>query len=232
MGVSGGADGARRGASLMIGCDREIYDNISAILGVLAAEINEDESAMAYVGPTGSGNYVKMVHNGIEYALMQIIAESFSCLRNGCGGSNSEIADVLSSWCKTEINSYLLEITGKILTYKDGHSGEILLDKISDSCGSKGTGKWTIIEAAERGVPVPTISASLNSRYFSAIQSDRKRGAKLLQGPKELPMVMRNQIEKDLRMAVWACFIVSFAQGLSLLNKTSDDVSELLLPFR
>ncbi|CAE7827543.1 PGD1, partial [Symbiodinium microadriaticum] len=165
MGISGGEEGARNGPSLMPGGPREAFDLIEPVLSACAAQV-DDGPCTTYIGPIGSGNYVKMVHNGIEYGDMQLIAEVYDILKHAAGLSNEEIAQTFTDWNSSELESFLVEITAIIMTKTDDIMGNgFLVDKILDKTGMKGTGRWTIQEAAERSVPAPTMAAALDMRY-------------------------------------------------------------------
>lgn len=225
MGISGGEEGARHGPSLMPGGDRAGYEVLEPILTKVAAQ-HADGPCVTYVGPGGAGHYVKMVHNGIEYGDMQLIAEAYSILKI-CGGlSNEGMADVFDEWNGAELKSYLIEITAKILRTKDPESPEgFLVDKILDAASMKGTGKWTLQDAAELGVPIPTIAASVEARYLSSMRSVRSEAASLLSGPSPSPVSARVTDRKRLignvRAALYASKIGSYAQGMALLGAAS-----------
>jgi 6-phosphogluconate dehydrogenase len=225
MGISGGEQGARHGPSLMPGGDRAGYEELAPILTKVAAQ-HADGPCVTYIGPGGSGHYVKMVHNGIEYADMQLIAEAYSILKI-CGGlSNEELADVFEEWNGAELKSYLIEITAKILRTRDPENPEVsLVDRILDAASMKGTGKWTLQDAADLGVPIPTIAASVEARYLSSMRSLRGEAATLLPGPAPSPVSARVTDRKrligDVRAALYASKILSYAQGMSLLSVAS-----------
>src|SRR5580704_7811856 len=183
MGVSGGELGARHGPSMMPGGDKDGYEELAPILTKIAAQ-HPDGPCVTYIGPGGSGHYVKMVHNGIEYGDMQLIAEAYDALKTLGGLSNAEIAEVFDAWNHVELKSYLVEITAKIFRVKDPEGKGDLVDQVLDATAQKGTGKWTVQEAAEIGAPVPTISTSVDARVISYAKADRVRAADLLPGPK------------------------------------------------
>ena len=173
MGISGGEEGARNGPSLMPGGPKEAYDLIEPILVKAAAQV-DDGPCTTYVGPIGAGNYVKMVHNGIEYGDMQLIAEAYDVLKTCAGLNNEELAAVFTEWNSTELESYLIEITATIFGKKDDVTSEgYVVDKVLDKTGMKGTGRWTIQEAAERSVSAMTMAAALDARYLSARKEER-----------------------------------------------------------
>jgi len=222
MGISGGEEGARNGPSLMPGGPKEAYDLIAPIITKCAAQVG-DEACTGYCGPIGSGNYVKMVHNGIEYGDMQLISEVYDILKNVCGMSNDEMGDLFEEWNKGDLASYLIEITAKVLKKKDdqGKDGHVV-DYILDKTGMKGTGRWTVQEAAEQSVAAPTIAASLDARYLSARKEERIEAEKILKGPSETPAVDKAQIIKDMEAALYCSKIVSYAQGLGIIRGASD----------
>lgn len=225
MGISGGEEGARHGPSLMPGGDRTGYEELAPILTKVAAQ-HADGPCVTYVGPGGAGHYVKMVHNGIEYGDMQLIAEAYSILKI-CGGlSNEDLADVFDEWNRAELKSYLIEITAKILRTRDPeHPEHYLVDKILDAASMKGTGKWTLQDAADLGVPIPTIAASVEARYLSSMRALRGEAAGLLIGPSPSPVSARVTDRKRLignvRSALYASKIGSYAQGMALLSAAS-----------
>lgn len=226
MGISGGEEGARNGPSLMPGGPREAYDLIAPIIKKCAAQVN-DGPCTGYVGPVGAGNYVKMIHNGIEYGDMQLIGEVYDVMRTVLKMSNDEMAKTFDEWNTTELDSYLIEITGKILAKKDDVTGKgHVVDYVLDKTGMKGTGRWTIQEAAERSVAAPTMAASLDSRYISARKDERVKAASVLKGPDmtaaEIP-VHKAQLLDDLKAALYCAKVCSYAQGLGIIKACSDD---------
>ena len=222
MGISGGEEGARNGPSLMPGGPREAYDELAPIITKCAAQV-DDGACTGYVGPIGSGNYVKMVHNGIEYGDMQLIAEVYDVLKSIVGMSNDEMSKTFAKWNEGILDSYLIEITYKILAKPDDVTGEgYVVDYVLDKTGSKGTGRWTVQEAAEQSVAAPTLSAALDSRYISSRKEERVAASKILTGPKETPNVSKFQIIEDLEAALYAAKICSYAQGLGLIKAASD----------
>jgi len=221
MGVSGGEEGARNGPSLMPGCDKEAWEPIAPIAQKVAAQIKSDNSAcVCYLGPIGSGNYVKMVHNGIEYGDMQLIAEAYDILRIAGKCSYDELQKSFEDWNKGDLESFLIEITAVIMGKKDDQEGKdgYLVDKILDKTGMKGTGRWTIQEAAERSVNACTLAASLDMRYQSARKDERVEAAKVLKGPAEIPAVDKAQLIDDVGKALYASKVCSYAQGLCLIK--------------
>jgi 6-phosphogluconate dehydrogenase len=221
MGVSGGEEGARHGPSLMPGGHRFAYDALAPILTKIAAQV-DDGPCVDYMGPGGAGHYVKMVHNGIEYGDMQLIAEAYDLLRNIGGLSPLELADVFAQWNRGELQSFLIEITSKILTKKDDLTGQPMVDVILDATGMKGTGKWTVQQAAELAAPVPTIASALDARIVSSLKAERVQAAKVLQGPRPAPsFIDKKQLVDDVRHALYASKICSYAQGMNLLRMAS-----------
>ncbi|XBJ19684.1 hypothetical protein VPH35_010631 [Triticum aestivum] len=229
MGVSGGEEGARNGPSLMPGGDFQAYSNIKDILEKAAAQ-TEDGPCVTFVGPGGAGNFVKMVHNGIEYGDMQLIAEAYDVLHRVGGLSNSEIADVFAEWNKGELESFLVEITADIFTVADpleGSTSGALVDKILDKTGMKGTGKWTVQQAAELAVAAPTIAASLDGRYLSGLKDERVAAASVLE-EEGMPVGLLEKINVDkkvlvdrVRQALYSSKVCSYAQGMNLLRAKS-----------
>ncbi|KAL0290704.1 UNVERIFIED_CONTAM: 6-phosphogluconate dehydrogenase, decarboxylating 3, chloroplastic [Sesamum angustifolium] len=179
MGVSGGEDGARNGPSLMPGGSHRAYLNIHNILEKVAAQV-DDGPCVTYIGEGGSGNFVKMVHNGIEYGDMQLISEAYDVLKNVGGLGNEELAEIFGEWNRGELESFLIEITSDIFKVEDEETGNgHLVDKILDKTGMKGTGKWTVQQAAELSIAAPTIAASLDSRYMSGLKEEREAAAEI-----------------------------------------------------
>lgn len=223
MGISGGEEGARKGPSLMPGGPREAYDLIEPILTKCAAQV-DGEACTGYCGPIGAGNYVKMVHNGIEYGDMQLIGECYDILKNVVGMGNDEMSKLFAEWNKTELDSYLIEITSIILAKKDdqGEEGHVV-DYVLDKTGMKGTGRWTVQEAAEQSVAGPTIAAALDSRYISGRKNERVAAEKILEGPQMGQLsVDKDQVIKDLQAALYCSKVASYAQGLAIIKAASD----------
>lgn len=222
MGISGGEEGARNGPSLMPGGPREAYDMIEPIITKCAAQVN-DGACTGYVGPVGSGNYVKMIHNGVEYADMQLIGEVYDVMRHVLKLSNPEMAKTFADWNKGELDSYLIEITSKILDKKDDQGCDgYVVDYVLDKTGMKGTGRWTVQEAAEMSVAAPTMAASLDARYISARKGEREKASKILKGPGAVASVSKFQLVADLEAALYASKVCSYAQGCGLIKATSD----------
>lgn len=223
MGVSGGEEGARNGPSLMPGGSREAYELVEELLRKVSAQV-DDGPCVEYIGPMGAGNYVKMIHNGIEYGDMQLIGEVYDLMRNLAALAPEECATAFEKWNQGELQSFLVEITSKILTLKDDvvPDGSYLVDRVLDQTGSKGTGMWTIQEAAGRAVPVPTMAAALDARYLSALKEDRVNAGDTLAGPSAgdlLSEEQRKTLVDDLRKALYAAKICSYAQGMNLIRQ-------------
>jgi len=221
MGVSGGEEGARHGPSMMPGGDRAGYDDMAPILTKIAAQV--DGPCVTYCGPGGAGHYVKMVHNGIEYGDMQLIAEAYDVLKNLGGLTNAELADTFTEWNAGELQSFLIEITANIFRKKDPETGKDLVDMIVDAAAAKGTGKWTVQDAAEIGAPVPTVASSVEARLISADRTARATASKLLSGPNgpKAP-VDKKKLVADVRAALYAAKACSYAQGMNLLRASSN----------
>ncbi len=222
MGVSGGEYGALHGPSLMPGGQESAYREVAPILEKIAAKVN-GEPCVTYIGPRGAGHYVKMVHNGIEYADMALIAESYDLLSRGLGLSADELADLFEEWNRGELSSYLIEITGKIFRKRDDETGRPLVDLILDKAGQKGTGKWTCQNSLDVGVPTPTICAAVEVRVISAFKEERVKAAKVLPGPGPRPPEDRSAFVQDVRDALYAAKIIAYAQGMALMKHASEE---------
>ncbi|CAG8502972.1 16172_t:CDS:2 [Cetraspora pellucida] len=221
-GVSGGESGARYGPSLMPGGTTSAWEHVRPIFQAVAAKA-DNEPCCDWVGETGAGHYVKMVHNGIEYGDMQLICEAYHLMREGLGLTHDEIGDVFEEWNKGELDSYLIEITRNIVRYKDT-DGIPLVEKVKDTAGQKGTGKWTAISALDLGVPVTLIGEAVFSRTLSALKDERIRASKLLKGPKNAKFCGDKQtFIKQLGQALYASKLISYAQGFMLLREAAKD---------
>jgi 6-phosphogluconate dehydrogenase len=221
MGVSGGEEGARHGPSMMPGGDRAGYDDMAPILTKIAAQV--DGPCVTYCGPGGAGHYVKMVHNGIEYGDMQLIAEAYDVLKTIGGLGNAELADTFAEWNAGELQSFLIEITANIFRKKDPETGNDLVDMIVDAAAAKGTGKWTVQDAAEIGAPVPTVASSVDARVISSDRAGRAAASKLLAGPSgPKGVVDKKKLIADVRAALYAAKACSYAQGMNLLRASSN----------
>ncbi|CAI8693558.1 phosphogluconate dehydrogenase (NADP(+)-dependent, decarboxylating) [Burkholderia cepacia] len=224
-GVSGGEEGALRGPSIMPGGQRDAYDLVEPILKQIAAKAPSDgEPCVAYMGPDGAGHYVKMVHNGIEYGDMQLIAESYSVLKNVAGLTNDELGAVYTEWNQGELDSYLIEITSKIFGKKDEETGKHLVDVILDRAAQKGTGKWTSQNALDLGVPLPLITESVFARVLSSLKTERVAASKILSGPTEAPFDGdRAAFVEAVRRALYLSKVISYAQGFAQLRTASEE---------
>ncbi|OQQ76760.1 NADP-dependent phosphogluconate dehydrogenase [Ligilactobacillus salivarius] len=225
MGVSGGEKGALEGPSLMPGGQKEAYDLVEPILKRIAAKAEDGEACVTYVGPNGAGHYVKMVHNGIEYGDMELIAESYNLMRNLLGLSNDEISDVFNEWKDGELKSYLIDITADILTRKDDlGTGKPIVDVILDRAGNKGTGKWSSQSALELGVPQSLITESVYARYISAMKDERVAASQVLPNPEfDLGDVNKKELVEKIRRALYFSKIMSYAQGFEQLRVASEN---------
>ncbi|KAB0644922.1 NADP-dependent phosphogluconate dehydrogenase [Burkholderia latens] len=224
-GVSGGEEGALRGPSIMPGGQRDAYDLVEPILKQIAAKAPSDgEPCVAYMGPDGAGHYVKMVHNGIEYGDMQLIAESYAVLKNVAGLTNDELGAVYTEWNQGELDSYLIEITSKIFGKKDDETGKHLVDVILDRAAQKGTGKWTSQNALDLGVPLPLITESVFARVLSSLKTERVAASKILSGPAAAPFAGdRAAFIEAVRRALYLSKVISYAQGFAQLRTASEE---------
>ncbi|MCC7367936.1 MAG: NADP-dependent phosphogluconate dehydrogenase [Chloroflexi bacterium] len=221
MGVSGGEEGALWGPSIMPGGSPESYAALAPILTAISAKSAQGD-CVTHIGPRGAGHYVKMVHNGIEYGDMQLIAETYSLMQHALGLSAPEMAEVFSSWNKHDLDSYLIEITANVLAFTDPDTGQPVVDVILDKAGQKGTGRWMCQDALELGTPIPTIDAAVWARSISSFKDARVHASGLLAGPSRAASGYdRASLEKDLEAALWAAKVSSYAQGLALLQASS-----------
>jgi 6-phosphogluconate dehydrogenase len=222
-GISGGEEGALGGPSIMPGGPRDAYDLVAPILTEIAAKAPDGEPCVAYMGPGGAGHFVKMVHNGIEYGDMQLIAESYAVLKQVAGLSNTELAQVYTEWNKGELDSYLIEITSKIFAKRDEETGRDLVDAILDRAAQKGTGKWTSQNALDLGVPLPLITESVFARVLSSLKSQRVAASKVLAGPRTKPFNGdRAAFIEAVRRALYLSKVISYAQGFAQLRAASE----------
>merc|ERR1719191_1676639 len=221
-GVSGGEEGARYGPSLMPGGNPAAWPAIKPIFQAICAKAGE-EPCCDWVGEGGSGHFVKMVHNGIEYGDMQLICEAYQMMKDTLGMSHDEMSETFAEWNKGELDSFLIEISTNILKYRD-ESGDILLEKIKDSAGQKGTGKWTAISALEYGMPVTLIGESVFARCLSSLKDEREKASTILRGPED-PKYEGDRAEfvEAIRQALYASKIVSYAQGFMLLRQAAKE---------
>jgi 6-phosphogluconate dehydrogenase len=218
-GVSGGEEGARHGPSIMPGGNAEAWPLVKDIFQSIAARALDGSPCCDWIGPGGSGHYVKMVHNGIEYGDMQLIGEAYQLLKDGLGLGAEELARVFAEWNKTELDSFLIAITAAIFGKKDDN-GTPIIDNILDTAGQKGTGKWTAISALDLGMPVTLIGESVFARCLSALKDERGRAAAILRGPAAAPIAdgQKAQFIENVRRALYCSKIISYAQGYMLLT--------------
>ncbi|KAJ3088839.1 6-phosphogluconate dehydrogenase, decarboxylating [Quaeritorhiza haematococci] len=220
-GVSGGEEGARYGPSLMPGGSPAAWPHLKDIFQAIAAKTSQGEPCCDWVGEGGSGHYVKMVHNGIEYGDMQIICEAYQIMKDVLGLTHDEMGDIFDQWNRGELDSFLIEITRDILRYKDT-DGKALVEKIRDAAGQKGTGKWTAISALDLGMPVTLIGEAVFARCLSAIKDERVNASRILQGPIGVRFSGdKKSFVEDIRMAVYAAKIISYAQGFMELREAA-----------
>jgi 6-phosphogluconate dehydrogenase len=220
VGISGGETGARHGPSIMPGGDRKAWDRVALLLESVSAKVNK-EPCVAYMGPGSAGHYVKMVHNGIEYALMQLIAETYHLLKDVAGLNNGEMHAVFGNWGQGELNSYLIGITAEIFTQKDPLTPNDLLDMILDTAHQKGTGKWVSQDAMDLQVPLSIIDASVSARDLSALKSQRLSASEQLKGPVDGLIADKKEFITQLEKALYFAMLTAYAQGFSLLNSAS-----------
>jgi 6-phosphogluconate dehydrogenase len=221
MGVSGGEEGARHGPSIMPGGTREAWETLRPILRAIAARAADGEPCVEYMGAGAAGHYVKMVHNGIEYGDMQLIAEIYDVLHRGAGLSAAELAAVFAEWNAGELRSYLVEITADILTRVDPETGAPIVDQILDEAAQKGTGKWASQNAFDLGAPIPTINAAVVGRILSSLKAERVAAAAVLSGPSPSYTGPRKELVAAARQALYAAKITSYAQGFALMRLAS-----------
>jgi 6-phosphogluconate dehydrogenase len=231
-GISGGEEGARQGPSIMPGGAKEAWPHVKPIFQAIAAKVgpNNDIPCCDWVGPGGAGHYVKMVHNGIEYGDMQLICEAYSLLKDGLGLSNEELYDVFAEWNRGELDSYLIEITRDIFSVTDDKTGAFLVDMILDKAGQKGTGKWTGQLALDLGVPTTLITEAVFARTLSALKDKRVKASKMLLGPEQQGEIEnfritahRNEFIEQVRQALYAAKICSYAQGFFQLQAAAKE---------
>ncbi len=224
-GVSGGEEGALKGPAIMPGGQKDAYDLVAPILEEIAAKADDGAPCVTYVGPNGAGHYVKMVHNGIEYGDMQLIAESYDILRRVGGLTVEETAEVFKSWNTGELDSYLIEITADILTKKDPETGKPMVEVIMDTAGNKGTGKWTSQSALDLGVPLPLITESVFARYISTLKEEREVASKELSPIKvpELSNTEKQALVESVRKGLYFSKIMSYAQGFAQMRVASEE---------
>jgi 6-phosphogluconate dehydrogenase len=222
-GVSGGEEGARFGPSIMPGGNPAAWPHVKAIFQAIAAKVEDGTPCCDWVGENGAGHYVKMVHNGIEYGDMQLICEAYDLLQHGLGLTADELAEVFTEWNKGELDSYLIEISSHIFAKKD-EDGTPLVDRILDTAGQKGTGKWTVFSSLDLGQPVTLIGESVFARCLSALKDERVEASKILQGPATKPAAGdRAAFIEDVRCALYCSKIISYAQGYMLLRAAAKE---------
>jgi 6-phosphogluconate dehydrogenase len=221
-GVSGGEEGARRGPSIMPGGSPEAWPHVKEIFQKIAAKVDDGTPCCDWVGENGAGHYVKMVHNGIEYGDMQLICEAYHLMKDGLGMTADEMHEVFAEWNKGDLDSFLIEITANILAFKDT-GGQPLVDQILDTAGQKGTGKWTVISSQELGIPITLMAEAVYSRCVSALKDERVAAAKKLRGPKPKIPADRKKFIEDIRQALYASKIVSYAQGYMLMRAAAKE---------
>lgn len=223
MGVSGGEVGALRGASLMPGGQREAFDKVREILEAISAKAEDGAPCVTYIGPNGAGHYVKMVHNGIEYADMQLIAESYALMKYLLDMSHQDISRTFKQWNAGELSSYLIGITGDIFNKLDNETGAPLVEQILDTAGQKGTGKWTSINALDLGTPLTIITESVFARFISSIKEERVNASKQLSGPETNFQGNKEEFLESIRKALYMSKICSYAQGFDQMKKASEN---------
>ena len=227
-GVSGGEEGARRGPSIMPGGSAAAWPHVKEIFQSVSAKVDGGAPCCDWVGEGGAGHYVKMVHNGIEYGDMQLICEAYNIMKNGLGMSAGEMHDVFAEWNAGDLDSYLIEITRDILAKKD-EDGSPLVDKILDTAGQKGTGKWTVINSQELGIPITLMAEAVYARCVSALKDERVKAARKIKGPKPALAAIagnpakRKQFIEDIKSALYASKIVSYAQGYMLMRSAAKE---------
>jgi 6-phosphogluconate dehydrogenase len=221
-GVSGGEEGALLGPSIMPGGSTKAWESVKPIFQKIAAQTDDGQPCCEWVGENGAGHFVKMVHNGIEYGDMQMICETYQMMKEGLGMSNKEMHEVFTEWNEGELDSYLIEITRDILGYKDEEGNEVI-DLILDTAGQKGTGKWTAIAALDLGQPLTLIGEAVFSRCLSALKDERSGASKILSGPKVQFKGDKKAFVDDLRQALYASKIISYAQGYQLMRAAAKE---------
>lgn len=223
-GVSGGEEGALLGPSIMPGGSKEAWQYVKPIFQSIAAKVEDGSPCCDWVGENGAGHFVKMVHNGIEYGDMQLICEAYQIMRDVLHMTADEMHEIFKEWNKGDLDSYLIEITRDILAYKD-EDGKPLVDKILDTAGQKGTGKWTVVSALDHGIALTLIGEAVFSRCLSAVKSERIEASKVLHGPKIEFKGDKKSFINDLKDALYASKIVSYAQGYSLMRAAAQEFS-------
>ena len=229
-GVSGGEQGALWGPAIMPGGQREAWEALAPILRAIAAKADDGEQCVDYMGPGGAGHYVKMVHNGIEYGDMQLIAEAYDLLSRGLRLPARELGAIFQEWNAGDLRSYLIEITAEVLARTDPETGRPLVDLILDEAQQKGTGKWTSQHAFDIGAPIPTINAAVESRILSALKAERVHASRILRGPSPHYHGTKARLVDAVRAALYASKVTSYAQGFGLLKMASAEYGYNLQP--
>ncbi len=221
-GVSGGEEGALKGPSIMPGGSPDAWQFVKPIFQSIAAKVEDGTPCCDWVGENGAGHFVKMVHNGIEYGDMQLICEAYQIMKDLLGMSYDEMYNVFKEWNEGELDSYLIEITRDILAYKD-EDGKPLVEKILDTAGQKGTGKWTVVSSLDEGAPLTLIGEAVYARTLSSLKDERVEASKVLSGPKPKFEGDKKQFVEDLKKALYASKIVSYAQGYTLMRNAAKE---------
>ena len=222
-GVSGGEEGALHGPSIMPGGSPQAWEALAPILRAMAARADDGDPCVAYMGAKGAGHYVKMVHNGIEYGDMQLIAETYDVLSRGLGLSAPEIGEIFADWNRGELRSYLVEISADVLKFVDPDTGRPLVDMILDEAQQKGTGKWMSQNAFDVGAPIPTVNAAVEARILSALKKERVAASRVLPGPSPKYRGDRDALIDAAKLALYASKVTSYAQGMALLRMASHE---------
>jgi len=223
IGISGGEMGARTGPSIMPGGDEIAWKQVKPILEAVAAKV-DGQPCVAYMGKWAAGHYVKMVHNGIEYAVMQLISEVYDILKRGVGLDNDELHEAFKKWNEGEMQSFLLEITAEIFTHKDADTGQAMIDLILDKAGAKGTGKWTSQNSMDLAVPIPTIDAAVAAREISAFKDERIAASELYKNIRKTANLDKEKFIQQLHDALYFATVVCYAQGFALLHTASSEL--------
>ncbi|MDQ6885003.1 MAG: NADP-dependent phosphogluconate dehydrogenase [Candidatus Dormibacteraeota bacterium] len=221
-GISGGEEGAFHGPSIMPGGSRAGYQQVESILTRISAHV-DGEPCCTYIGPGGAGHYVKMVHNGIEYADIQLIAEAYDLLSHALGFGADQLADIFRGWNAGDLDSYLIQITAEVLAKRDAATGKPLVDVILDEAAQKGTGKWASQSALDLGIPVTAITEAVFARFLSALKADRQAAARVLPGPAGAPGAVPDALVDDVRAALYASKVVAYAQGFEQMQAASNE---------
>ncbi|HEY5670849.1 MAG TPA: decarboxylating NADP(+)-dependent phosphogluconate dehydrogenase [Anaerolineales bacterium] len=221
-GISGGEEGARYGPSIMPGGSTQAWPHVKDIFQSIAAKVEDGTPCCDWVGENGAGHFVKMVHNGIEYGDMQLIAEAYHLMKSGLGLSYDELHQVFAEWNRGQLDSYLIEISRDIMAFKD-EDGTPLVEKILDTAGQKGTGRWTVVEALENGVPLTLVAEAVLARSLSALKEERQVASKKLKGPRKTFSASRESAIDDIRHALYASKIISYTQGYMLMRTAAGE---------